>query len=631
MRLRYLRLAGLPLLHDLEIVFGHETVLNRRCAIRFVAGVNGVGKTRLLQALSETFLSLSRQELPPFPVTLAYDLGEDAQTRTLFLHRPADSRAQSALIDFGQRLPENVDWPALVAADWNQPPDTVPAPQSRFLGGDLPGAGAIQTFLPSSLLVYTSGALVSWQTLFATPTPVVDVDQLPLFDPDNLGENERPAGWDIWQEHAKMAETDADLPSSSLPFSGPQASSSGRLIDPQALFFGVCAVTMLQAIQEIGGDRSPDVLVQEIRDGREQGVTMSGLRGLLNEVGWLWPESLHLRLAFTPERWTRVQNQQVHALYQVASSVIRLPAPSNERLVNFDLWRLAPDGNGIYTAQALVEALAGEGTSAFALFDRLVELRQAGILSDLRMTIRKLDVDDLLLYEWLSDGERMFLGRMALFHLLRGRKDSLLILDEPETHFNDIWKRRIVDIIDDSLRDDASEVLISTHSSIALTDVFDTEITLLRRRPDADTVAVVRTPIQTFGALPSEIMREVFQADETVGQRATEFLDMLLVAAAHPDLLEAAWREEDVEKSEQFGALWDAVQELPHHYEDPSRLAHMLEGVRAYTRQNMEKVDISAADALEVLQERLGPGYYQFEFRRRLRALAQRGEDAASS
>ena len=57
MRLRYLHLQDLPPLQDVDIAFGHESLLGRALAIRFVVGVNGTGKTRLLQALTETFLA----------------------------------------------------------------------------------------------------------------------------------------------------------------------------------------------------------------------------------------------------------------------------------------------------------------------------------------------------------------------------------------------------------------------------------------------------------------------------------------------------------------------------------------------------------------------------------------------
>src|SRR5207247_651741 len=67
----------------------------------------------------------------------------------------------------------------------------------------------------------------------------------------------------------------------------------------------------------------------------------------------------------------------------------------------------------------------------------------------------------LLLLNWLSDGEQSFLGRMCLFSLL-GKTESLILLDEPEVHFNDYWKRQIVALIDKVLRGRTSHALITT-------------------------------------------------------------------------------------------------------------------------------------------------------------------------
>ena len=93
---------------------------------------------------------------------------------------------------------------------------------------------------------------------------------------------------------------------------------------------------------------------------------------------------------------------------------------------------------------------------------------------------------------------------MALFQLLENEDDALLLLDEPETHFNDKWKREIVDIIDGAIRRTASDVLIATHSAIVLTDVFNEEIVLMERR---DGRAVARTvEDKTFASDPSELM-----------------------------------------------------------------------------------------------------------------------------
>ena len=74
MRLRYLRVRGYPPLEDVEIAFRRPSLPGRECAIRFVVGVNGSGKTHLLQAVAEAFLAMARRKPPRFPVTLVYEL-----------------------------------------------------------------------------------------------------------------------------------------------------------------------------------------------------------------------------------------------------------------------------------------------------------------------------------------------------------------------------------------------------------------------------------------------------------------------------------------------------------------------------------------------------------------------------
>ncbi|MGE0673349.1 MAG: DEAD/DEAH box helicase family protein [Methylibium sp.] len=153
--------------------------------------------------------------------------------------------------------------------------------------------------------------------------------------------------------------------------------------------------------------------------------------------------------------------------------------------------------------------------------DVLIRLRRAPVPSDTDLP----EIDDIgvLRYEELSDGEQMVLGRMALFHLLQGQQDALLLLDEPETHFNDKWKREIVDIIDDAIGHTSNDVLISTHSAIVLSDVFNNEIVMVQKTAHGSDVRSVDEP--TFGTDPSALMMTVFGADDSIGKRAQEFIE----------------------------------------------------------------------------------------------------------
>ena len=651
MRLRYLRLRDLPPLQDVRVPFGHEPVLGRKVAIRFVVGVNGSGKTRFLQALAEIFLYLERPDFPPFPVTIAYDLARDGDERTVYLrHDPAN--AQDTILSVFDRLDDGV------VDNWDFLPEQIASSQPKVdeednvfssslrqsYRGSVPGSGTINAMLPSTILAYTSGATSTWEDLFAPP-----IEATITLPPEPDAEQERPFNWNLAAETRYQKEQGLALPETTSEETGSGAlsvgaasfttSSVGQFIHPDSLNLAFCAVALTHAVKDFDWIKrhGEEAFIKKIEKTIEDEEPMSGFRGILNSIDWLYPVTIGFRLRFEPSSFDKEQTEQLAKLYAVATAVLHDPLDEPGRLILFDLRRQLADRTApdISTAAALVEALTyKERSEPFAIFRRLQTWRASGLLEDVTISLRKRKLEDVLLYDWLSDGERVFLGRMALLHLLHEQQDTLLILDEPETHFNDYWKRQIVDMIDDNLRNNPSEVIISTHSSITLTDVFDTEITLMKKSRHDGNIAVATKVMQTFGASPTEIMLGIFGAKDSVGQRANEFLDMVLKVAAHPDEVEAVWNMNGdmaaVDNSAAFRSLWQYVSELPHYYESRDRLRNVLHSVREYTQKETHRNQVSVADALRVLEKRIGPGYYQFEFRRRLRALDKREPSAPS-
>ena len=128
----------------------------------------------------------------------------------------------------------------------------------------------------------------------------------------------------------------------------------------------------------------------------------------------------------------------------------------------------------------------------------------------------ELDKPLLHLLDWLSDGEKSFLGRMCLLTLLE-TNEALILLDEPEVHFNDFWKRQIVNLIDITLKNRHSHILISTHSSITLTDVPKDNIMVLDRNGNY-TNKSLKPSMNTFAADPSDIMVHVFGSPYPSGE-----------------------------------------------------------------------------------------------------------------
>nr|WP_277620406.1 AAA family ATPase [Rippkaea orientalis] len=125
--------------------------------------------------------------------------------------------------------------------------------------------------------------------------------------------------------------------------------------------------------------------------------------------------------------------------------------------------------------------------------------------------------------DWLSDGEKSFLGRMCLLTLLE-TDEALILLDEPEVHFNDFWKRQIVNLIDINLKNRQSHILISTHSSITLTDVPKENIMVLDRNGNY-TNKSLKPSMNTFAADPSDIMVHVFGSPYPSGELSINRLE----------------------------------------------------------------------------------------------------------
>ncbi|RMH93272.1 MAG: hypothetical protein D6681_13720 [Calditrichaeota bacterium] len=517
MKLRYFHLRGAPPIFDLAIPFPREPILRRDLSVRFVVGVNGSGKTRLLQAFTEILLALGgKSRRLPYPFTLAYDIGTP-NPRTVFIHNPEGEapEAEPVWIEFEACLPEETDWAALEQMDWKD--GTPPAPvHNRYLS-DVPLSVPVDEYLPAPILVYTSGQTDTWERLFTVSLFESDLDpaQQPLVE--EMME-ERPSGWTHSKERDYQEQIGGAGPSDAAGLeSGYRTAQSAIFMDGFRLKLAAAAVTLHLAYRD-----------RDMPDGESSDPT---LRALLDEIGWDAPVVLSLQLTQAPQdlRETGMRDQ-LRKLYEAASSVLRPPEPGEGRRLVFDLGKSISDTAGDdvssqgarTTLEALLETLGGEHPTPFTVFRAFHAWWELGLLTDVDLVFRHRLVPDLMRANWLSDGERMFLGRIALFYLLQDMDDALLILDEPETHFNDVWKRQLVDILDRALKDQKIEVVISTHSSIALTEAFAQEIALLKN----GTLGRVTTP--TFGSDPSEIMINVFDAPDSIGERALEYLDTLL-------------------------------------------------------------------------------------------------------
>lgn len=561
MRLRYMHLQNYPPINDIRVCFASGSPLARDCAIRFVVGVNGSGKSNLLRAVAEVFLALADLRVPPFPVSLVYELGVRGSSnhRTLLLHCPGNRQQASLWVHerfaFDDQNGEEVFAVCLEHLTTKGQPDilgfaSLIAPGEWPLRDSTPPLMA----LPAAILAYTTGDLRPWRSVWNRNQDAQGL--LEGSDGEVDLNDERPAGWTASQEAALQAVRQAESSDEASVVTRSTAAASFRrpiLLDATLLKCALLAVALPQAFVETADYPARAETDAAMAKLRRRDDNKNALQDLMERGGWHHLVSVGFRCRLQSSTWDRKLCETAHDWWLCAGEVISEPHPvESRRNLFFDLKGAfsAQDlptltTNGLSTCNTQGEALwsllgGAENATAFDLFTRLLELNQAGLFDDVLLRLRRQPLPEassdaadqdigVLRYEELSDGEQMVLGRMALFHLLQGQQDALLLLDEPETHFNDKWKREIVDIIDDAIGNTANDVLISTHSAIVLSDVFNNEIVMVEKSANGSGVRTVDEP--TFATDPSALMMTVFGADDSIGKRAQEFIKRKLEQA----------------------------------------------------------------------------------------------------
>jgi hypothetical protein len=186
------------------------------------------------------------------------------------------------------------------------------------------------------------------------------------------------------------------------------------------------------------------------------------------------------------------------------------------------------------------KALLSLFSSPTGLFEMLCRLADpatpsGAVLRESNLFLRRHEYEDggggsvtppIHLLPWFSDGERNFLGRMCLFAILNA-PNALIMLDEPEVHFNDYWKRELVFMIDTLMKESTGHVLLATHSSIVLSDASRENILILQRS-GAYTSQWRLPPIQTFAADPGDIMMNIFGTAQAAGAQSVAYIQRVL-------------------------------------------------------------------------------------------------------
>lgn len=142
---------------------------------------------------------------------------------------------------------------------------------------------------------------------------------------------------------------------------------------------------------------------------------------------------------------------------------------------------------------------------------------------------------DLLLRSF-SDGEHQFIHTMGICLLLKNRR-SLLLLDEPETHFNPSWRAKFIKILNDTITASSTgndynihllkDILLTSHSPFIISDCLPDNVVLFEKDGKGATTAKKASElgIDTYGTSVNLLTNRIFKNKATIGSYAMSKLN----------------------------------------------------------------------------------------------------------
>jgi predicted ATPase len=475
-------------LEDLEIKFERvpqPLLAEQSYALDFLVGVNGTGKSTVLRLLGRLFFRLRQESGPAYrfqiPLSIRYSTHDESKTvcyEFSNLKHEIDENDSASLED-----PSNKIYPALHYRERVKENEQEWGDWSNWRNGEEGPLGKDK--LPN-LVVYSSGSLTEWRKILLETRLSGSASDQP--------EENAEADHFEWPNH--KVDRRRPEPIEGLTF-----------IEPSHL--------PLVALCGLLADRWEDKSQNKLKYVFEE-AHLEKLLGFSLRIRYF--EDLH------PEEVRRVRNN----LAKIASRVVKQGA---DWLLVFDH---LPDLVG---SESFFGELFARPMQMFEeLFDLARDRDQIDTpLRGVNLFFEKQKAKDLNneqpkpmlhMFSWMSDGEQSLLARMSLFSLFR-EDNYLILLDEPEVHFNDVWKREIIKILDQVMEGKRSHTLITTHSSITLTDVPRQAVTVLERHGEFTSDAHP-AGIETLGADPSDILVHVFNAPSASGERGVSYLQKKL-------------------------------------------------------------------------------------------------------
>jgi len=135
--------------------------------------------------------------------------------------------------------------------------------------------------------------------------------------------------------------------------------------------------------------------------------------------------------------------------------------------------------------------------------------------------------NEKIIYRHLSDGEHQLLHALSGLMLLETR-NSIFILDEPDTHFNPEWRSRFIFLLNKVLKEKVKEQLlfITSHSPFVVSDCKSENVFFFKKNENVKTAKDIE--FNTYGASIDNILKNFFGSQNLISKYSFDELKKII-------------------------------------------------------------------------------------------------------
>jgi len=132
--------------------------------------------------------------------------------------------------------------------------------------------------------------------------------------------------------------------------------------------------------------------------------------------------------------------------------------------------------------------------------------------------------EDPFPFSMLSSGElSMFIRFFDLHEYVKD--NSIVLIDEPETHLHPKWIRGYIKTLIDLLGERKCHVIIATHSPLIISDV--TKSCIIGLKKERYEIKQIKINDKTLGLNYDEVLSEIFELEDYKGEMINEYVDVV--------------------------------------------------------------------------------------------------------